>query len=587
MAYINQPSATTTVSVAGGDTFYLAETESIIVASVAAAIRGSSLVGDTEVVIDGDAVSVGLNAIWFNANGAVEWYFHFGEEASIRSARGLAASSVYLIGDAPTAIESRLELNNDGEISGTRGIFAQDIGTAAVANGGIVRGAVTAGVHLQQVVDATVSNTGEISGRTRGVLLENADGTIFNFGDVLALDGVGIDLQDAVAEIHNEGLIAGTLFALRSTVQGTSLWNSGEMRGDVDLSDDGDAVFNSGLIAGDLDLNGGGNDLTNSGEIQGGVDAAGSVDDMRNSGVVWGDVDLGEGDNQLRNSGELGEGYYGGANADLVVNRGSIAEVIDAGAGDNTVRNLGFVGGEITTGNDVDLVVNRGVVAQSIETLGDTDVVRNHGSVGGSIFTAGAGDKVVNTGEIDGSIDTGDTADTVVNRGGSVGGDVSLGQGNDTYKARKGGEVDGRVQGNDNNDTLLGSTADETFEGGGGFDTLRGRGGDDELKGGAGDDLIAGGAGDDVMTGGINNDVFVIGRHSGDDQITDWTDGEDVLNLRALNIEISTSVGDVKAASQNRAGGVVIIDLDELGGDGSLEIAGWNVNLMSSDDFIF
>ena len=52
-------------------------------------------------------------------------------------------------------------------------------------------------------------------------------------------------------------------------------------------------------------------------------------------------------------------------------------------------------------------------------------------------------------------------------------------------------------------------------------------------------------------------------------------------------IPAKSALGDVKAASQNRAGGVVIIDLDKLGGDGGIEIHGWNVALMDSSDFIF
>ncbi|MDF2231715.1 hypothetical protein P2H44_04045 [Albimonas sp. CAU 1670] len=69
--------------------------------------------------------------------------------------------------------------------------------------------------------------------------------------------------------------------------------------------------------------------------------------------------------------------------------------------------------------------------------------------------------------------------------------------------------------------------------------------------------------------------------------ITDWVDGKDKLDLRAPNIDISSSLRDVKPAWENRAGGEVIIDLDALEADGCLEIAGWNVNLMTSDDFIF
>ncbi|MDF2232720.1 calcium-binding protein [Albimonas sp. CAU 1670] len=359
------------------------------------------------------------------------------------------------------------------------------------------------------------------------------------------------------------------------------LLNAGEVTGNSGVytaSFVEQSVMNDGLISGagyaGIHINGGDDtDIVNTGVIEGLRFGIRSIADTGRDGVLA---------NRVVNSGTISGFGIDGVGVDASAQEIEVGSIV--------VRNMGEILGVAASFNGGiagDLLVNFGLLSGLVDTGAGEDVVRNHGSVEGSILTGADGDRLVSTGEISGDVDLGDTADTMINRGGGVTGDVQLGQGNDTYKARKGGEVDGRVQGGDNNDKLLGSSADDVFEGGGGFDTLRGRGGDDELKGGAGDDFIAGGAGDDILTGGLNADVFKIGRHSGDDTITDWVDGDDVLDLRALNIEISTSVGDVKAASQNRAGGVVIIDLDALGGDGSLEIANWNVNLMTAGDFIF
>ncbi|MDF2234810.1 hypothetical protein P2H44_19795 [Albimonas sp. CAU 1670] len=254
-----------------------------------------------------------------------------------------------------------------------------------------------------------------------------------------------------------------------------------------------------------------------------------------------------------------------------IITSAAVAVVMSGPEG--TLRNSGEIsslGANAFSGSTgIDVVQNSGLIAGDV-ALGDgADLLRNNG------------------GRIVGDVDTGAVADKVLNRDGSIDGDLLLDDGNDLYRGGKGSTVEGRILAGEGNDTVIGGDGEDVVEGGGGFDRLFGKAGDDVLKGGSGEDLIVGGGGDDEMTGGSQADVFRIGRHSGDDLITDWTDGEDVLNLRALNIDITTSVGDVKAASQNRAGGVVIIDLDALGGDGSLEITGWNVNLMGSSDFIF
>jgi Ca2+-binding RTX toxin-like protein len=79
--------------------------------------------------------------------------------------------------------------------------------------------------------------------------------------------------------------------------------------------------------------------------------------------------------------------------------------------------------------------------------------------------------------------------------------------------------------------------------GGQGADTLYGGGGADVIVGGGGDDLLAGGRGVDKLTGGEGHDAFLY-THIGDigDVITDFTPGEDKIDLTSLVDEMSASV---------------------------------------------
>lgn len=68
---------------------------------------------------------------------------------------------------------------------------------------------------------------------------------------------------------------------------------------------------------------------------------------------------------------------------------------------------------------------------------------------------------------------------------------------------------------------------------GDGLDNLIwGRAGAEMLHGGAGDDRLFDGAGADVLTGGLGADVFVFARDGAVDRISDFSDGQDRIDLR-------------------------------------------------------
>lgn len=65
----------------------------------------------------------------------------------------------------------------------------------------------------------------------------------------------------------------------------------------------------------------------------------------------------------------------------------------------------------------------------------------------------------------------------------------------------------------------------------GGNDILQGHDGDDVIVGDAGDDIIRDGAGSDILTGGAGADVFILSADGVADTITDFTLGEDRIDL--------------------------------------------------------
>jgi VCBS repeat-containing protein len=106
----------------------------------------------------------------------------------------------------------------------------------------------------------------------------------------------------------------------------------------------------------------------------------------------------------------------------------------------------------------------------------------------------------------------------------------------------------------DLNDKLSGTENGETLEGSGRGETLRGMGGRDILDSGAGDDILEGGIGSDKLMGGTGNDTYLYNRGDGKDLIMDsagndtisFADGitRDDLIIKSNGIDISIYLKD-------------------------------------------
>jgi Ca2+-binding RTX toxin-like protein len=142
-----------------------------------------------------------------------------------------------------------------------------------------------------------------------------------------------------------------------------------------------------------------------------------------------------------------------------------------------------------------------------------------------------------------------------------------------------------KINGNNGDNTLVGTRFADKIKGNDGDDTIRGKGGDDKLKGGAdndvifgnkGNDKIFGGSGDDDLTGGSGRDgfYFKFSLLSGKDFIQDFHPGEDKLYIsRAFGFD---TVQDFLDAG-HPSGGDTPFDLSGTG-DENLQIILLGIN---------
>ena len=195
------------------------------------------------------------------------------------------------------------------------------------------------------------------------------------------------------------------------------------------------------------------------------------------------------------------------------------------------------------------------------------------GAEGNDTITGGAGNDDLFGGEGDDSITGGAGEDWIF--GGEGNDSIDAGADNDLVW---GGEGNDTIDGGAGNDFLRGDGGDDSIDGGAGEDRILGGEGNDTIDGGAGADWIAGGEGNDRLTGGTEADTFAFGADHGNDTITDFADGEDLIDLSAL--DGVTQFSDLTITAD---GNDAVIDT----GEGTIRLVGVSTSDLDASDFKF
>jgi len=229
----------------------------------------------------------------------------------------------------------------------------------------------------------------------------------------------------------------------------------------------------------------------------------------------------------------------------------------------NVENVVGTINEDVILGNALD---NR------LEGGGRSDIVRGRdgddtvlGQYGDDTVDGGNGDDILDGGFGSDLIIGGEGIDTVL-FGTPNAIDVSLSSG-----IARAGSFEDTLEGIEN---VVGSTAGDLIEGDGAAN---------RLDGNAGNDTIDGAGGNDTLTGGTGADEFLFGLefHFGDDtvEITDFTAGQDVLNLTHLEVNSAADALDDFTQEGNDA----VFRYE----DATLILTGVNVADLDADAFIF
>jgi len=280
--------------------------------------------------------------------------------------------------------------------------------------------------------------------------------------------------------------------------------------------------------------------------------------------LVGEEISIGLGMNTDRVSGEIGISIEGGGN--FVANSGTITGLLIAApieSSANIVENSGTI------------LSARGLTGRSSLQGSDApEIIHNSGLITGGVDLGGSKDLFESKlGEIAAGIHGGSGEDTIVGSNGddSISGDHH----GDLLKGRLG---DDEISGGHGADLIRGGQGEDRLLGDGGKDGVFGGRGDDDLDGGNGDDKLGGGRDDDELTGGLGQDVFVFKLKAGDDRITDFEDGIDRIDLTAYKVT-ANAVDQVISNVGNDA----VVDLDQLGGKGTLLLDAAAGDLDSAD----
>lgn len=264
--------------------------------------------------------------------------------------------------------------------------------------------------------------------------------------------------------------------------------------------------------------------------------------------------------------------------------------------------------GMTAAGDDIRLVngsngkIEAAAVGLYAVTFADEHVTLiNHGAIvvapdGLAVAGQFGNETLINDGSMVGNIDLGSGNDWFDTRGGTIRGELLLGFDDDTLITDKSNIVltEFANGGFDTVKSTVSYTLNDHVEalfliGSGNIDgdgnndanQIHGNNGRNVLNGHEGNDFLVGGKGNDRLIGGADGDIFHFGTGGGQDVITDFEDGLDMIDLGAW-ADVISFPDLMKHHLQVEDGRLVI-----TAGDDSLTILGVQKDDLNSGDFLF
>lgn len=282
----------------------------------------------------------------------------------------------------------------------------------------------------------------------------------------------------------------------------------------------------------------------------------------------------------LMSDGSFAVDFGIGTNADESVQYGADNDYFDGQGGDDIIKT--GAGDDTALGGRGDDIVRAGEGNDYVSGGNGDDELR--GDNGRDTILGGNGDDELHGGNQNDALDGGngndrldgdDGRDTL--DGGSGNDRLIGGSGSDEMNGGRGADD---MFGDGGGDLMNGDRGNDALHGGNGIDILNGGRGHDHLSGDSGRDILNGGRGEDTVAGGSGVDTFVFEKNWGSDRLTDYVDGQDLLDFQAFGL---TDVSDLTLVQD---GSHALITIDGENGE-LVTVLNTNIADFDNSDFIF